>query len=61
MIMGSLTELAESIQASAIPKWLHDYVQDHRNEIVFDLKTTGVCRIDSPDGKIQIVIQEKKQ
>ena len=47
-----ISELADSIEKSAIPKWLADYVQLHRNDLTFDLEMKGVAEIPCPDGKI---------
>lgn len=52
MIADSFTKLADSIQRSAIPEWLVIYFQEHKNEVVFDLKVFGSHEINCPDGSV---------
>jgi len=54
MIVGKLSELVESIQQSAIPKWLYDYVNQNREKITYELNQQGVCKISGPNAMITI-------
>lgn len=53
-----LSELVESLQATAIPLWLHQYVTENRNAITVDLKLFGKHTIPTPEGGVITVYRE---
>jgi hypothetical protein len=58
MLTCKLSELVETIQKGVIPKWLHDYVQRYRENIVRSLESTGQYSIPMPGGGEIIIRQE---
>ena len=50
MIAGRLSDLAQSIRDSALPRWLHEYLAEHRDRIGAELKLFGQHEIPMPDG-----------
>lgn len=53
-----LSELVESLQATAVPLWLHTYVRENRNAIAVDLKLFGWHKIPTPEGGAITVYRE---
>ena len=56
MLTCWLSELVDTIERASVPKWLHEYVQQHRAEMHHKLESVGTYVIPMPDGG-QIIIQ----
>ena len=50
MLMGDINYLSQLIQDSALPRWLHEYLNEHRERLCAELKLFGSCVISMPDG-----------
>jgi hypothetical protein len=59
-MISDMSKLVEQITASAVPGWLREYVDKHKNEIIFDLNLFGTHAIPTPDGGRIIVDRANK-
>ena len=58
MLTCKFSELAATIEEGSVPKWLLDYVNEHREEMAAGLRKRGIWTIDMPGGGQIIVRQE---
>ncbi len=56
MAISDVNKLAEGIRDSAVPEWLHAYLDAHRDRILAELKLFGESVIPTPEGE-KIVIR----
>jgi hypothetical protein len=57
MMVSRFSELVDTFQRGAIPRWLVDYVQNNRQLLITQLQMNGVTTIPSPDQSIVITIK----
>jgi hypothetical protein len=55
VMVSDINKLAQSIQDSALPKWLHEYLAEHRDRMVAELKLFGSHEIPMPDGGVMVI------
>ena len=59
-MIGNISNLAKMIEESAVPAWLYNYVEEHLNEIIFDLNVIGTHEIPMPDGRMRMLSKGQK-
>lgn len=57
-MISDINRLAQSIKDSTMPRWLHDYLNQHQDQMVAELKLFGTHEIPMPDGKVMVVRRE---
>ena len=58
-MIGNINKLAQEIQDSAMPRWLHEYLNRNHDKMVAELKLFGECEIPMPDGGVIVVKAER--
>jgi hypothetical protein len=52
MMVNDITKLAQEIQDASAPRWLHEYLAQHRDQMRAELELFGQCEIPMPDGGV---------